>query len=329
MATLRGSLSSINLVAGASILGNVGGTALAANSTLTTNIETYGNIAIVQQFANVMSTAQVSGNVYISLVNLGSNMSFPALTNSIPTGYISSLGNTTPSGLTGNVNTQSNNLMGGGDLGIFAQIIGSSLGFVTTSNRIIRSAKNAAGVIYTNQDNVSTGGVSNVSSAFAAIGQDLANLGRLIDLTNLDNLGDPSALLKQIDAVSYSLPTLTAALITEGFSPEDAENFGDIAFTPEMERMAYKAMTKVTGTELAQILSVLSIKTPNINTVADLLNPYKIFPSSFRTLTAPTSNGLRGIYVDNSGTVNSKLETELPSSVLYPLNGNPTQGIPK
>jgi hypothetical protein len=62
--------------------------------------------------------------------------------------------------------------------------------------------------------------------------------------------------------------------------------------------------------------------------MADLLNPVKMFPRSFNTLTAPTANGLRGIYIDSTGAVNTRLETELPNSVLAPLTGNPLQDLP-
>ena len=63
--------------------------------------------------------------------------------------------------------------------------------------------------------------------------------------------------------------------------------------------------------------------------MADLLNPVKIFPLSFNTLTAPTNNGLRAIYIDQNGQVNTVLENTLPASVLLPLQGNPLQNLPK
>ena len=42
--------------------------------------------------------------------------------------------------------------------------------------------------------------------------------------------------------------------------------------------------------------------------MADLLNPAKILPNSFPSLTVPTPDGLRGIYADLSGTVNTNIE---------------------
>lgn len=54
---------------------------------------------------------------------------------------------------------------------------------------------------------------------------------------------------------------------------------------------------------------------PNtINTMADLLNPVKIFPNSFYTLTMPTPDGLRAIYATQSGAVNTNLEQYLSTT---------------
>ena len=66
-------------------------------------------------------------------------------------------------------------------------------------------------------------------------------------------------------------------------------------------------MTNITGPELAEIKSVLGVTTPGINTMADILDPSKAFPSSAATLTMPTPDGLRGIYTP-SGAVNTNLE---------------------
>ena len=329
----RGSLSSINLIAGASILGNVGGTGLAANTTLVADVASYNSLAVVSQFASVISgaagnIANVSGATLTSLKNLAGDI-FPAVTNAMPSAYIPSLGNTPTGGFSGVVSTQANNIMGNGDLGIFSQVLTASNGFVSTTNQAIRSAKNAESVGYTSQDNTITGGFSDVSLAFSALGYDMSKLGILIDLGNLDNLGDPAALLRQIDSVSFGLPGLSAALINSGIPEEIASDLSSPEFSGALEKLAYQAMLTVTGNDLAQILKLLKVTTPNINTLADLLNPFKLFPNSFQTLTAPTRNGLRGVYVDSSGAVNNKLATELPSSVLAPLQGNPLQSIPR
>jgi hypothetical protein len=81
----------------------------------------------------------------------------------------------------------------------------------------------------------------------------------------------------------------------------------------------YQAMTKITGTDLAQILTVLQVTTIGINTMADLLNPFKLFPNSFLSMTAPTAQGPRAIYVNAQGTVNTDLTKQLPPYVISSL----------
>jgi len=81
----------------------------------------------------------------------------------------------------------------------------------------------------------------------------------------------------------------------------------------------YQAMTQITGTDLNQILSVLGVVTVGITTMADLLNPLKLFPNSFQSLTAPTANGPVAIYVDSVGSINTNLIRQLPPYVISSL----------
>jgi hypothetical protein len=316
--TVLGTLSSVNLIAGAGILGNVGGVAIGANTDLTSNISSYTSVSIVNQFANI------AGSGYIS-INVVAN-TFPALTNAIPTAYQGSLGTGT---MTAKITTQSGNILGGGDLGKFEQIFNASVGYQQQANQFIKSTLNATdpNVVtgYTSQDNTITGGFSDVTQAFAAFGADVAQLGELIDLANLNNLGSPAALLEQVSTLGYPTPGLTTALLDAGISQDAIDSIGTTAFTSAEEKLIYQAMTAVTGNDLIQVLKILRVTATGITTMADLLNPYKIFPRSYITLTAPTSSGLRGIYTDTAGSVNSNLATTLPASVLAPLEGNPLQ----
>jgi hypothetical protein len=59
----------------------------------------------------------------------------------------------------------------------------------------------------------------------------------------------------------------------------------------------YNALLGVTGDELANILRILDVWTPNINTLADLLNPAVMLPNSYPSLTTPTADGPRAIYI--------------------------------
>jgi hypothetical protein len=319
--TVIGTLSSVNLIAGAGILGNVGGVPIGANAGVSNSISSYTSVSVVSRFAALVATGYVPLNIVSG--------TFPALTNSIPTAYQSNLGTAT---LTSIVNTEISNLLGNGDIGKFEQVLSAAQAYVSQTNRLIKTTFNATDANnvtgFTTQDNLSTGGLSGVSQAFAALGADLAQLGFLIDLNNLNNLGSPAALLRQIGDIASTTPALNTALLNAGL-PADLVDSPDTAeYTDQQQRLIYEAMTKITGTNLAQILRLLQVTTAGIETMADLLNPIKILPRSFNTLTAPTANGLRGIYINSAGAVNTKLETELPTSVLVPLTGNPLQNLP-
>ena len=316
-----GILSSVNLIAGAGILGNVGGYPIDANADLSNAISSYTSVNVVARFLTIASSGYVNQNVVAN--------SFPALTDAIPTAFQSRVGNAT---LTGTINTLNNNILGNGDLGKFEQVFSSAQAFVSQNNQFIKTTLNANAITnttgFSGQDNLSTGGISSVSQAFSAFGEDLAQLGFLIDLGNLNNLGNPDAVLKQIAAVSSSTPALNTALLNAGIPVSAVDNISSTVFTDQQQHLIYLAMTQITGSDLQQILHLLRVTTPNITTMADLLNPVKIFPRSFQTLTAPTASGLRGIYINSAGAVNSRLATELPASVLAPLTGNPLQNMP-
>jgi hypothetical protein len=233
--------------------------------------------------------------------------------------------------MTSQIVAQSNKILGNGDLGKFDQILSISDGFVQTYNQFIKSAINAnsanAVTAFVSSDNTISGGFSNLTEAFPAFGYDLARTGFLIDFENLGLLGAPVTVLKQINTVGYSSLGLNVALVDAGLPIDYLNDFDPDTVTLAEQKQIYQAMTRVTGNELIQILKLLRVTTTGINTLADLLNPVKIFPTSFVTLTTPTINGIRGIYIDSIGTINSLLETQLPPSVLSPLQGNAANSI--
>lgn len=325
-----GQLSSVNLIAAAGILGNVGGYPIGANGTMTTDISTYTGINVVVQFANVKLTGNsiLSNTTAITLNNLTSNI-FPSLTNAVPTAYISSLGNSTAGGFTANVLTPHvNYILGSGDTGKFEQVLALSDSYVISNNLIINSARNAnnaaAVATYQSQDITVTGGMSQITQAFPEFGADLASLGFAINLSQLPNLGSPQSLLAQIYSRSSGRSELNTALLNAGIEQAILDNINDIVMTPEQQKIAFDVMTKITGSALLQVLSLLKVTTSGLANLAELLNPVKAFPRSFNTLTAPTSEGIRGIYINSSGAVNTKLATTLPRNVLAPLSGYST-----
>jgi hypothetical protein len=166
-----------------------------------------------------------------------------------------------------------------------------------------------------------TGSISSVNLATGAFGTDLQNLGRLINLANLNNFGSPLALVQQLYNISGTIPVLSVAFVEAGISEEIVINLTSptVTVVDSTQRLMYQAMTKIVGSDLAQILSVLGVTTVGITTMADLLNPLKLFPNSYQSLTAPTANGPVAIYLDPAGSINSQLIQQLPPYVVSSL----------
>ena len=139
-----------------------------------------------------------------------------------------------------------------------------------------------------------TGSVTSVNLATDVFGTDLANLGRLINLADLGNFGSPLALIQQLYSITGIIPTLSVAFINAGISADIALNLTSptVNLVDSTQRLMYQAMTQITGDDLAQILTVLGVTTVGITTMADLLNPLKLFPNSYQSLTAPVVSSL-------------------------------------
>jgi hypothetical protein len=143
----------------------------------------------------------------------------------------------------------------------------------------------------------------------------------LINLNNLGNFGSPLALTQQLYSVAGVIPVLSQAFVAAGISTDIVLNITrpTTSVTDSIQKLMYQAMTTITGDNLSQILTVLGVTTTGISNVADLLNPLKLFPNSYQSLTAPTANGPRAIYLDAVGSVNTALATQLPPYVVSSL----------
>ena len=219
-------------------------------------------------------------------------------------------------GVTGLVSTQASLVINQNDLSKFCQAFSSATGYVAGTNQTINVSLNSdtfLGPTFSGMDSLTTGDVSRMNQALPEFAQDLQKLGRVINLENLGDLGSPAQLLKNLFAQGI-LPAVSTAMRAEGIPAAVVSGLADSDFVmpDNLQRLAYQAMTKVTGEDLTQVLSVLQCTTSNILTMADLLNPVKIFPNSFKTMTTTTVVGIRGIYLDSNGTVNSNLERQLP-----------------
>jgi len=317
--------SAVNLIAGAGILGGVGGVALASNIALGNAISAYTSVSIVGRFASIVSLAAANANSAITYQTTSSTA--PWITNSLPSAYSSIYGTT----MTNAITSQVANIMGQGDLGKFDQVFSAATGLISASNELIISAQAASSrstaVSFVNEDHTITSGISSVTEAFGAFSLDLILLGQAINLANLNNLGSPQALVRQLLNVSTLPAGFRTSMLNAGLTANTISSLSTIDLTDSDEKKLYTAMTQVTGQNLLEVLGVLRVQTPGIETLADLLNPAKTFPNSFNTFSAPTTNGFRGIYLNSSGAINSNLATTLPQSVLVPLDGNPLQNL--
>jgi hypothetical protein len=311
----RGILTALQLDAAAGLLQNQG---IGINSDLISAIDDYESTSLISPFLSTINSANISAGVVSNLKTLAAN-TCSSLSNSVPSDY-SVLGTQMTSVILAQaaIDICSNNVSK------LTQAVNQAEGYPSKTTVFVNSAVNSQtylGDTFTNVNSMISGGVTNVNLATDAFGTDLANLGQLINLKNLNNFGSPLALVQQLYTVSGTIPVLSAAFTATGVSQEVVLNLTNptVTVTDSAQRLMYRAMTQITGPELNQILTVLKVTTVGINTMADLLNPLKLFPNSFQSLTAPTQNGPRAIYVDQAGSVNTTLIQELPPYVTSSL----------
>jgi hypothetical protein len=183
-------------------------------------------------------------------------------------------------------------------------------------------------------NNLITADIAKINLAFPAFGADLAATGDLIALDNVAEFGTPAALLQQLskkgNMLNGTTPCVTVALKAQGLNDQNisdlVNNNVQSLFNPggltrnqfdRLQKAAYPALCNVTGDCLTEVLSILNCTTPNITQMCQLLNPVKIFPTSYSSLTLPTPDGPVLIY-DDAGAVNSVITPILNSGSVTP-----------
>ena len=313
-----GSLTALQLNAASGLLQNQG---IGISPNLIVAIDSYENTALISPFLSTISTGSgniLSGNVLGNLRTLAAN-TCASFSNSIPPAY-SALGVQ----MTNVIIAQATVDICGNNVSKLAQAVNQAQVYADQTTTFVNSAVNSQtylGNTFTTTNDMITGSISSVNLATDAFGTDLQNLGRLINLANLNNFGSPLALVQQLYDVAGTIPVLSVAFVEAGISEEIVINLTSptVTVVDSTQRLMYLAMTKITGNDLAQILSVVGVTTVGITTMADLLNPLKLFPNSYQSLTAPTANGPVAIYLDPAGSVNSQLIQRLPPYVVSSL----------
>jgi hypothetical protein len=325
----EGLLTPLQLTGGAGLLQNTG---IALNSVFSGAVQDYESIAPIATLLSTLSlasAANLSNATILSLQSMGSS-ACPSLADSIP---VDSAGTApfpagTNLGFLGFLESVGNTQLGNGDVGKFAQAFATSQGYVSLVNQFIISAANAneyLGPTFTNLDDMITADLAKVSLALPALGADIAQLGFLISLANIEHIGEPAALLQQLANIGKStLPCVDAALRAAGLDTQDINNIvsnnRQSLFNPNgltsnqfdrLQQQAYQGMTMVGGACLTEVLAVLEVTTPNITDMADLLDPTKILPTSY-----PTLKFNQQLVYSPDGSVNSGISAVLNASTV-------------
>jgi hypothetical protein len=311
-------LTPLQLIAGSGLLQNQG---IESSPSLAAAITAYKSTPLISAYYQAVGAGAAITDISANTV--------PAFSDSVPAAY-SSLGNI----MSVEITAQSTMDAGSGDVSKFVQALNLCQSYNSTTDVFINSAVNSQTYLattFTSTNDSITGDITTVNIATTAFGQDLVNLGNLIDLSNLGNLGSPLALAQRIVQISGNFPTLSIYFLAVGVPQETVLNLTDpqTSVTDSVQKLMYRAMTQITGKDLVQILKLLKVTTANITTMADLLNPYKLFPNSYQSLTVTTANGPRAIYLNSSGAINTKLANDLPpyvvSSTGYIVNSGGSQ----
>ena len=328
----QGILTPLQLTAASALLANTGIDPLPA--ALTTAVASFNAGSPIPNFltavANYTAASFANATTLSSLLTIG-NTNIPALGDSIPAAFTNLTPvSTTPAGFSGLIQQTGNNYLGNSDVGRFSQGFMAVQGYINTTNQYINSAVNAQtylGPTFTNMDTLTTNSINNVNPEFGNFATDLTNQGNLTNLNDLRMYGTPAGLLRQLAAEGNMVggvfgpvqtPLLAAGLSTNNIQTllTGADTVSDNEYL-RLQQLAYQGMTNVTGTDLDQVLSILEVTTPNITSMADLLDQTKIFPNSYTTLQTPSPVGPVLVYGPD-GSVNMNLADNVSAYLAAP-----------
>lgn len=273
---------------------------------------------------------QVNSTTYNNLISIGST-TIPALGNSPPStfdwsgapGWASNYTYTNPVTQWGYVrlfalqgyNEFNYNSGLSADSGAYKDFLSgfmTTYSFIQYSNNAILAVNNSQTFLdgtYSNMDDLISADITGVSVATTLFGQDLITSGKAINLQSISTFGLPSNLLTTLQQNNALTKSVSLAIIASGITvAELGQILGNIEITnKEQERKLYGAFGIIVGQDLKDILVSLNCKTQGLESLADLLNPLKLFPNSYKTLTVP-------VYNTQGGPANSK--------VYYPIYTN-------
>lgn len=244
---------------------------------------------------NLYST--LGSTLYNHLTSIGS-ASIPALGNSKPSTYTNTYtGELTSYGFLRLFPLQAYNefYLNNGSYSDFLQSFITCHNYRDQQNRIINSMSTSNTFMdgaYSNMNDLTTGDITGVTLATLFWGQDLISSGRSIDLSNIDTFGTPDTLLRTLNKNKAMTPAVNLALLSAGLTTAEVLDIlsNKVTTTKDQQKRIYLAFNVVLGTDLANVCTILNCQTKGLNSLADLLDPKKLFPNSYATLTFPQYN---------------------------------------
>jgi len=198
--------------------------------------------------------------------------------------------------------------------------------FVKYTNDAIMAMDNSKDFLkgtYSNMNDLISADITGISLATYDLGQDLVKSGKAINLRRINTFGLPANLLETLQENNAITKSLVLAMLGSGLTHDDVTRIlVNVAnATTEQQKKLYSAFVIIVGQDLQDILIALNCKTQGLETLADLLNPKKLFPSKSRTgkyvyetLTVPVynattqpTNSKTYYFIYGQGSVNSQL----------------------
>ena len=238
-----------------------------------------------------------SSSEFNALLTIG-RTTIPALGNTVPPTYTSAFtGQNASYGFLRLIALQANNEFNIGGYPKFLSTFMSCNGRRAQVNNTIQSMTAATKFLdgtYSNMNDLITGDIAGVNLSTFYWGQDLIRVGRALDLSMIDKFGEPSVLLKTLSKNRAITKALNLVLVSAGFTSNTLSQLinTDIA-TPDQQKLLYATFTLIQGNDLQDVLIPLNCQTPNLTTLADLLDPKKLFPNSFGSLSYPVYNAIK------------------------------------
>lgn len=238
----------------------------------------------------------VSSGTYDNLISIGSSR-IPALGISVPPTYtLTYSGEITSYGWLRLIPYQAYRefYLNNGSYNDFIHSINVCESKKNQMNNVINALGNSVDYldgVFSNMNDLITGDITGVSLSTFYWGQDLIASGRVVDLNMIDSFGNPQSLLMIIYKNQALTKALNLALLSAGFTSTDIQNFcNGIPATIDQLKLIYGAFSVILGQDLIDICIPLNCQTPSLQTLADLLNPRRLFPNSYTSLTYPVYN---------------------------------------